>query len=71
MSYFKWHYIGWLIFGLTLIVTYFIVPHKYGFTAIIVLTALFAMYDLLIMFMAKRWENKNRNQKTTKNSIRS
>ncbi|MDM5227319.1 hypothetical protein QUF73_14025 [Cytobacillus sp. NJ13] len=70
MSYFKWHYIGWLIFGLTLIVTYFIVPHKYGFTAIIVLTALFAMYDLLIMFMAKRWE-KNRNQKTTKNSIRS
>lgn len=71
MSYYRWHYIGWLIFGLTLIVSYFIVPHRYGFTTIMVLTALFAIYDLLIMFKAKRWENNNRNQKTTKNSIRS
>ncbi|MCS0788511.1 hypothetical protein [Cytobacillus pseudoceanisediminis] len=71
MSYYRWHYIGWLIFGLTLIVSYFTVPHKYGFTTIMVLTALFAIYDLLIMFKAKRWENNNRNQKTTKNSIKS
>jgi hypothetical protein len=59
MSYYRWHYIGWLIFGLTLIFSYFIVPREHGFNAIIILTALFAIYDFLIMFMAKRRGNNN------------